>query len=106
MNELINPQTSIIENSGLDISGGHVNVGIIRSLFDSKMFAILSGAGGVSCQLCTAYHTQLKDLDLIRSGFQINRFIHDANNVFNDVNIEEFRKLDSKSRYLNCFATT
>ena len=49
MNEWINPQTSIIENSGLGISGSHVNVMIIRSLFDSKMSAILSGAGGDSC---------------------------------------------------------
>ena len=29
------------------------------------MSAILSGAGGASCQLCTAHHTQLKHLDLI-----------------------------------------
>ena len=36
MNELINPQTSTVEGSGLDISGCHVNVRIIRSLFDSK----------------------------------------------------------------------
>ena len=81
-------------------TGGHVNVRIIRSLFDSKMFATLSGAGGASCQLCTANHTQLKDLNLIRDGFPINRFIHDAKNLFNDVsNHEEFLKLDSKSRY-------
>ena len=100
MNELINPHTSIIEDSGLDISTGHVNVRIIRSLFDSKMSATLSGAGGASCQLCTANHTQLKDLDLIRDGFPINRFIHDAKNLFDDVsNHEEFLKLDSKSRY-------
>lgn len=39
----------------------------------------MSGAGGASCQLCTAHHTQLKDLDLIRSGFLINQFFHDAN---------------------------
>ena len=98
MNELINPQTSIIEDSGLDISGGHVNFRIIRSLFDSIMSATLSGAGGASCQLCTANHTQLKDfikdfnkdfnktlINLIRDGFPINRFIHDAKNLFNDV---------------------
>ena len=100
MNELIDPQTSIIEDSGLDISGGHVNVRIIRSLFDSKMSATLSGASGASCQLCTANHTQLKELNLIRDGFPINRFIHDAKNLFNDVsNHEEFLNLDSKSRY-------
>ena len=100
MNELINPQKSIIEDSGLNISGGHVKVRIVRSLFDSKMSATLSGAGGASCQLCTANHTQIKYLDLIRDGFAINRFIHDAKNIFNDVsNQEEFLKLDSKSRY-------
>ena len=49
----------------MDFSGDHVNVRIIRSLFDSRMSAILSGTGGVSGQLCTTHHTQFKDLDLI-----------------------------------------
>ena len=71
INELINPQTSTVEGSGLDISCGHVNVRIIRSLFDSKMSAKLCAAGGASFQLCTANHTQLKDLDLIRNGFPL-----------------------------------
>ena len=63
------------------------------------MSATLSGAGGASCQLYTANHTQLKDLDLIRNGFPINRFIH-AKELFNDVSShEQFLKLDSKSRY-------
>ena len=64
------------------------------------MSATLSGAGGASCQLYTANHTQLKDLDLMRNGFPINRFIHDAKELFNDVSShEQFLKLDSKSRY-------
>ena len=46
------------------------------------MSATLSGAGGASCQLCTANHTQLKDLNLIEDGFSINHFIHDAKNLF------------------------
>ena len=45
------------------------------------------------------YHTQLKDLDFIRIGFPINRIIHDAKELFNDIsNHEEILKLDSKSR--------
>ena len=54
------------------------------------MAATLSGAGGASCQLCTASHKQLKDLDLISDGFPINRFIYSAIEIFNDVNIENF----------------
>ena len=63
---------------------------IFRTLFDSKMAATLSGAGGVSCQLCTASHKQLKNLDLISDGFPINCFIHSAIEIFNDVNIENY----------------
>ena len=60
---------------------------------------ILSVAGGASCQLCTATHLQLKDLELIRSCFPINRQIQDAISIFNDVEISEFLKLDSNSRF-------
>ena len=60
------------------------------------MSATLSGAGGASCQLCTANHTQLKDWELIRNAFQINYFIYEAKELFNN---ELFLKLDSKSRY-------
>ena len=52
MKTLINPETSVIEDSGLDISDGHVNVKILRTLFDSKMAATLSGAGRASRHLC------------------------------------------------------
>ena len=89
MRTLINSETSIIEDSGINTSGGHLNVKIFRTLFDSKMAATLSGAGGASCQLCTANHKQLKDLDLITDGFPVNRYIHTALEIFNDVNIEE-----------------
>ena len=44
-------------------------------------------------------HVQLKDLELIRSGFPINRQIQDAIALFNDFNQEEFLKLDSNSRF-------
>ena len=32
----------------------------------------------LSCQLCTATHTELKDQHLILQGFPINRHISDA----------------------------
>ena len=63
------------------------------------MAATLSGAGGVSCQLRTASHKQLKELDLISDGFPINRVIHNAIGIFNDINIEKNLKLDSSSRF-------
>ena len=99
MKTLINHDTSKIEHSGFDTIRGHVNVKILRSLFDSKMAATLSGAGRANCQLCTANHNQLKDMDLISDGFPINRHIHDAIDIFNDVNVEEFLKMDSNSRF-------
>ena len=40
-----------------------VHVDIVRSMFDGKMAAILSGAGGGSFQLCTATHKEKKDRD-------------------------------------------
>ena len=42
-----------------------VHVDIVRSMFNGKMSAIQSGAGGASCQLCTATHNELKDRELI-----------------------------------------
>ena len=32
------------------------------------MLATLSGAGGANCQLCTATFSDLKDLELVKSG--------------------------------------
>ena len=68
-------------------------------MFDEKMYKILSGASSGSCQLCTVTHIQLKDLELIRSCFPINRQIQDANAIVNDVDKDEFLKLDSNSRF-------
>ena len=99
MKEYINPPTIQLEKDGMDLSGGHCNVKVRRTMFDGKMSKLLSGAGGASCQLCTVIHAQLKDLDLIRSCFPINRQIQDAIAIFNDVAIEEFLKLDSNSRF-------
>ena len=42
---------------------------------------------------------QLKDCEIIEYGFQINRHIKDAINIFNDVNIAEFLKLPPQMRY-------
>ena len=51
-------------------------------MLDGKMSGILSGAGGASCQLCTANKQELKDLELVRAGFPINRHIADAKELF------------------------
>ena len=48
----------------------------MRSMFDGKMSAILSGAGGASYQMCTTIHRDLKDRDLVIQGF--HRSITDA----------------------------
>ena len=74
---LINPDTEKLQN-GITLQNGVVKVEIVRSMFDGKMSAILSGAGGASCQMCTATHDDLKDRDLIEDGFPINRTITDA----------------------------
>ena len=70
MEELINPETTKLEN-GIPIENACVKVEIIRSMFSGKMAAILSGAGGASCQMCTATHDNLKDRDLVVDGFTL-----------------------------------
>ena len=53
MNNIINADTDRMKNEGFAIpSMGHISIDIIRSLFDRKMFGILSGPAGASCQLC------------------------------------------------------
>ena len=64
----INPDTAMLQN-GITLENGVVNVDIIRSMFDGKMTAILSGAGGASGQMCTATHKDLKDRELVLEGF-------------------------------------
>ena len=101
MKEFINTPTKFLEKDGIELADGHCHVKISRTMymFDGKMSKILSGAGGASCKLCTATHLQLKDPELIRSCFPINRQIQDAISIFNDVEISEFLKLDSNSRF-------
>ena len=71
-----------------------VDVKIVRSTFDRKMSAILSGAGGASCQMRTATHSDLKDRELVIQGFPINRHITDAIEIFSYIeNVEFFTPL-------------
>ena len=81
---MINEETEIIEDNGLNLSKGHANVKIVRSIFDTKMAQILSGAGGANCHLCTATLKQIHDLEFVLEGFPINRAIHDAR-IFEEV---------------------
>ena len=100
MADIINPDTDKLKNEGFNIPEiGHVSVDITRSMFDGKMSAILSGAGGASCQLCTATHTELKDQQLVLQGFPINRHISDAIEMFGELeDIESFFSLPSNKR--------
>ena len=68
-------------------------------MFDGKMAGILSGAGGASCQLCTATHDQVKDRELVIQGFPINRHISDALEMFGELeDRESFFSLPSNDR--------
>ena len=82
MSSLINPVTEEMKNNVLTLLQGKADVEIVRSMFDGKMSAILSGAGGASYQMCTAIHRDLKDRDLVIQGFPINRSITDAIEIF------------------------
>ena len=84
----------------MEITNGQCHVHIYRTMFDGKISRLLSGAGGATCQLCTVTHSELKELELIRSGFPINRYIQAAIAIFNDVDLEEYLKLDSNSRFV------
>ena len=99
MDSTINPETKLLGLNGVQLPGGKVNVDITRCLFDTKMAAILDGAGGSSCHLCTATKEQLHDIDLIQQGFPINRSIEAANQIFNEVDEDEFLSLPSKERF-------
>ena len=101
MTDLINPETEIMESEGFSLGDNQqVRVDIVRSMFDGKMSAILSGAGGASCQLCTATHNELKDRELIVQGFPINRHITDAIQLFGEIeDNDSFFSLPSNERY-------
>ena len=99
MDSTINRETKFLELNGVMLAAGKVNVDITRCLFDTKMAAILDGAGGVSCHLCTSTKDQLNDIELIQQGFPINRSIDSANQIFDEMNEEEFLSLPSKERF-------
>ena len=99
MDSVINTETSIIEETGIDDTRGKAQVEIIRSQFDTKKSQLLSRSGGADCQLCTATFAQADDFDLARDGFPINRFIHDAKIFFEEVGEEQFRTLSSDQRF-------
>ena len=99
MNSYINRETTEIEDKELELEQGLVKVKVIRTMFDGKMSGILTGAGGAKCQLCTASHKELHDVELIRSGFPINRTITAAKEIFSYVDEEEYLSLPSKERF-------
>ncbi|KAI6646992.1 hypothetical protein LOD99_8991 [Oopsacas minuta] len=69
-------------------------------MFDGKMAAILSGAGGASCQMCTATHKDLKDRNLVLEGFSINRNITDAIELLSHIDdIESFFALSTNEHF-------
>ena len=69
-------------------------------MFDGKMSAILSGAGGASCLMCTATHKDLKDRELVTDGFPINRTITDAAQIFLEIDdTDSFFALPSNDRF-------
>ena len=65
MDTTINPETIILQTTGIQLTAGKFDVNITRCLFDAKMAAILDGAGSASCHLCTCSRDQLKDIELI-----------------------------------------
>ena len=64
MDTMINEETALVEENGLKLANGLAKV-TIRSMFDSTMGKILSGAGGACCQLCTATFMQIHDKKLL-----------------------------------------
>ena len=87
-----------IEQLGLQFPQGYVHVKIIRSMLDGKMSGILSGAGGAHRQLCTVSIKDLKDIEMLRAGFPINRYFSDAWELFGYVDKDEYLSLTSSER--------
>ena len=86
--------------NGISIDNGVVNVDIVRSMFDGEKEAILSGAGGAKCRMCTATYQDLNDRDLVIDGFPINRTITDVLELFAHIaDTESFFNLLSNQRF-------
>ena len=90
MDTTINTETKLLQTTGIQLKAGKVNVNITRCLFDTKMAAILDGAGGAPCHLCTCTQNQLKDIDLIKQGIPINRSIDSAIEIFAEFDEDDF----------------
>ena len=82
MDTTINSETKLLHSSGVELPYGVVNIDITRCLFDTKMAAILDGAGGAACHLCTATREQIKGVQFVKHGFSINRFIDSAIQIY------------------------
>ena len=65
METFINPETKPIEQDGINLTQGLVNIKVYCSMFDGKMSSILTGAGGAKCQLCTATSAELHVIELV-----------------------------------------
>ena len=89
MDTLINNETTNLRNNRIYFDRGHIEVKIVRSRIDEKMAKLCDGAGGASCQLCTASKSHLKDLYFVRTGYPINRTISSAKQIFDKVGLEE-----------------
>ena len=99
MDSRINPETSIIEQEGIELEQGIIKFKVLRTMFDGKMSGILTGAGGAKCQLCTATAHEIHDLEMVRSGFPMNRTISAAKEIFSQVDRDEFLSLPSQKRF-------
>ena len=99
MDKIINPEVKIIEQEGLQFPQGHAQVRINRSMLDGEMCGILSGArGGAHCQLCTASMKDIKDIEMVRAGFPINRYISVAKDPFISLDKDDYHSLPSSQR--------
>ena len=78
MENIINTEVKSIVQEGLQFPQAHVQINIYRRKINYKMSAILSGAGGAHCPLCTASKKDFFDLELVRAGYPINRTVSDA----------------------------
>ncbi|KAI6649991.1 hypothetical protein LOD99_6355 [Oopsacas minuta] len=101
MKDIINPETDQLKDQGFYFADDkHMFVDVVRSMLDGKMASILSGAGGASCQLCTATQKELKDRDLFLQGYPINRNISDAIQLFGELeDVDVFFSLPTNQRF-------
>ena len=99
MDTTINSRTKLLNSTGVELPTGVVNIDITQCLFVTKMAAILDGLGGEACHLCIATREQIKDVQFVKHGFPINRFIDSAIQIFTEVDIDEFLTLPTKDRF-------